>query len=157
MMLFVGFGWAKPVVVNPAAFRKPKLYMGLTALAGPVSNLLCGMLGGGLLLALNYTVPMWFYTTTFGGIVFDFLVYYISINASLAVFNFIPIPPLDGSKVLFIFLPDRLVNTINALQRYSFIILMVLLYSNALDSVLSVCTDFIIKLCIFFDPSFIVG
>ncbi len=157
MMLFVGFGWAKPVPVHSASFRKPKLYMGLTALAGPVSNLLCGMLGGGVLLLLNYTAPYWLYTTKAGSFVFDFLAYYITINASLAVFNFIPLPPLDGSKVLCIFLPDRIVNIIYSLERYSFIILMVLLYSNVLDGLLSLCTDFIIKLCLFYDPTFIVG
>lgn len=157
MMFVVGIGWAKPVPVNPGSFRKPKLYMGLTALAGPVSNLLCGMLGGGVLLLLNYATPFWLYTTNIGVFVFDFLAYYISINVTLAVFNLIPLPPLDGSKVLCIFLPARIANVVYSLERYSFIILMVLLYTNALDGIINFCSNFLIKLCLFFDPTFIVG
>lgn len=156
MMLFVGFGWAKPVPVNPYSFKKPKLYMGITALAGPVSNILCGMLGGGVLLILTYNAPEWLFTTKGGDFAFQFLKYYISINVSLAVFNFIPIPPLDGSKVLFIFLPNRIVEMFYRFQQYSFILLFVLIYSGALDGVMNFFTTYLLKLCLFFDPSFVV-
>ena len=133
MMLIVGFGWAKPVPVNPRNFKKPKLGMGLTALAGPVSNLLAAILGGliynGLLTLMlknggitfeehiNYTEVV--FHPEMLKYVLMFLQFFILINICLAVFNLIPVPPLDGSKILMMFLPNR---TIYKIQRYEHII-----------------------------------
>lgn len=149
-MLLFGFGWAKPVPIHPGNFKMPKLYMGITALAGPVSNILCGMLGGALtLLYVNLTSVEFFYSTA-GIFVWDFLTYYVSINVSLAVFNLIPIPPLDGSRVVSIFLPNKAVNFIYRIERYTFLLVIILSYTGVLSYIMNLFTPFLVRLCFFF-------
>ena len=105
MMAIVRFGWAKAVPIDMRRFRNPKVGMALTALAGPVSNVLLMILA--MLLRSVAFVP---YLTT-NHLVWQyavlFLEYIAVLSAGLAVFNLFPIPPLDGSKVLFAVLPDR--------------------------------------------------
>ncbi len=149
-MLFLGFGWAKAVPIYPGNFRKPKLYMGLTALAGPVSNILCGMVGGAFALLYFKTTTATFFYSAVGSFIWNFLLYYVSINVSLAVFNLIPIPPLDGSRVLSIFLPDRAVNFIYRYERYSFFIVILLSFTGILDYIMGIFTPFLMRLCFFF-------
>ena len=103
MMFFCGFGWAKPVPVDPRYFKKPKQGMAVTALAGPVSNLLLALL---LLLGTRLIYDFAPYTGVWNGI-FRFLFDTAILSIGLGVFNLVPIPPLDGSKVLAAFLPDR--------------------------------------------------
>lgn len=151
-MLVFGFGWAKPVPVNPSFFKKPKLYMAITALAGPVSNILCGMIGGGIMvLLLNFGIP--FLMTGVGNFVWQFLIYYVSINVTLAVFNLIPIPPLDGSKVLFAFLPNKAVEFCYRYEHYSFLLIYLLLLTGVFDIPMNVMSDLLLRLCFFFDPN----
>lgn len=132
MMALVRFGWAKPVPVNAGRFRHPKLGMALTALAGPASNVILAFLA--MLLRAVFLAVTPFEAM---GTVFHFLRSFLEnvaiISAGLAVFNLFPVPPLDGSKVLFAFLPDRWYLKLMRYERFGMILLMALLLSNVLD------------------------
>ncbi len=147
-MLLVGFGWAKPVPVNTYYFKKPKLYMALTALAGPVSNILCAMLGG-FIFFLICKINILFFFTKFGSYVLTFLSYYISINISLAIFNLMPIPLLDGSKVLFLFLPDKALEFFHYYGNYIFFGFIAILYAGVLDAPINFLTSVLTEFCTF--------
>ena len=114
MIFMAGFGYAKPVPVNPNNFKDPKKGMALTAAAGPASNLIMAV----LFLILARVIPGGSYDVVHQCL---FLASYI--NISLAVFNLFPFPPLDGSKIAAIVLPDHLYNKFISLGRYSILIL----------------------------------
>lgn len=133
-MLFFRFGWAKPVPVNPNYFKNPRLGMALTALAGPVSNLLLGFIGA-FFFVLSYkimgdaTVEGFWYHALDAWFTFNY--YFVWLNISLALFNLIPIPPLDGSKVLLSFLPDSVSQWVYKYQHYISLGFFVLLFLNS--------------------------
>ena len=136
-MLLLGFGWAKPVPVDMRYFKKPKQGMALTALAGPVSNFVLAVL------ALFCAKP--FFTLTGGAyrseLLFNFLITTAYLSVGLGLFNLIPISPLDGSKVLFAFLPDRAYETLMRYEKYGMVVLLVLVWLGVGDSVLSTAID----------------
>lgn len=139
MLFIVHFGWAKPVPVNMRQFRKPKLGMALTALAGPVGNLLLAVI-----LVPGYAAAAFWYQVSglFGAnYLAAFLGSTISLSVGLAVFNLFPIPPLDGSKVLFAVLPPKAYYTLMRYERFGMILLVVLLYTGILDTPLSFLRD----------------
>lgn len=130
-LLVFHFGWAKPVQVNPRYYKNPKAGMAVTALAGPIMNFLvafAGVLGMGIL----YRV-----TGGYGGKVtqyfFNLFQYIAIINIGLGSFNLIPIPPLDGSKVLGAVLPSRIYFKYMRYERYGSILLIVLLFVGVLS------------------------
>lgn len=119
LLLLTGFGWAKPVQWNPANVRTdPKVGSILVALAGPVSNLLLAFLTAMLLNLNPLSVPM----------VSSFLLNFLAINVTLFVFNLIPVPPLDGSHILFALLPGDSFRWRRQMQQYSMLILLVVIF-----------------------------
>ena len=134
MMFVAGFGWAKPVPVDPRYFRKPKQGMALTALAGPVSNFVLAVLAMLISEAIYIYAP---YSAAMD-VVFSFCLYPLApLSIGLGLFNLIPIPPLDGSKVLAAFLPDRQSITLMRYERYGIVVLLVLSFVGIGSSLIS--------------------
>ncbi|NLF34619.1 MAG: site-2 protease family protein [Clostridiales bacterium] len=136
MMLVAGFGWAKPVPVDTRYFRNPKAGMAITALAGPLSNLLLSYVA-----LLLRSVCYGLYVSRLSALAFllpaaEFLLLLAVLSLGLGVFNLIPFPPLDGSKVLGVFLPDRIYYRLLRYERYGIFVLMALLYFGVLDTAL---------------------
>ena len=128
-------GWAKPVPFNPGYFRDVKKGIMIVGLAGPASNLLLAAIVGTIIRIFP-----------FEGIIGLFLVYTCIINVVLAIFNLIPIPPLDGSRVAIGFLPSHLVPAYLRLERYGFLIIFGLLWLGVLDYILGPIAGLLLRL-----------
>ena len=120
MLIFFRFGWAKPVQVDMRYFKKPHRDFALTGLAGPVMNFLLALFFA-LLLKLGFALQIP------SGVFYDLLMCLIMVSVSLGIFNLLPIPPLDGSKVMGLVLPDRIYYRILPYERYGMIVLILLL------------------------------
>ena len=128
LMLFIfGFGWAKPVPVNFSNLRDRHKGMILVSSAGIITNILMAFA------ALFILQLFSFQTTSMLGVM---LYYFAQINIILAAFNLIPIPPLDGSKILMGFVSSKLQASLLRLERYGFIIVIVLLFTGILEPVI---------------------
>jgi len=131
MLMLFRFGWAKPVMVQPGNLRNPKIGMALIAAAGPGSNFLMAVLAQ---LAWYGTfrfangAPVW---------LFDFFSILAFYNGLLCVFNLIPIPPLDGSKIVSVFLPDSIYNRLPNLAPFTMIFFLILMFTGIFAQVIS--------------------
>lgn len=120
-LLLFDFGWANPVPINPNNFKNPRRDMALTALAGPISNILAAMLGS-FIINLLYKVGF------LNAWLSIFLTYYISINVGLAILNMLPLPGFDGFKVLQVFIPQKFLPRFYMHQHIIFIMIFLLLF-----------------------------
>ena len=137
-MIFFHFGWARPVPINSRYFKNQKRDIALTALAGPLTNLLLALFSVPfyLLLEREYVsaVLLGNQETFLTGLIlmsFYFFYYFHVVNLGLCLFNLIPIPPLDGSRILFTFLPPKYYFSIMRYERYFSLALLLVILGNA--------------------------
>ncbi len=156
-MVLFRVGWANPVPINTRNFKKPRRDMALSALAGPASNVLLAFLFGGLLRVSLWLTEMWFvddlnaiarawstgtsFTVSNGFIIMAIVVIMlylgITINFSYAIFNLIPVPPLDGSRIFYVFLPSKWYFGIMKYERIIALVMLALLWFGVLSIPLS--------------------
>ncbi|MBE6903465.1 MAG: site-2 protease family protein [Ruminococcaceae bacterium] len=131
--LVFGFGWAKAVPVGCMSFKNPKRDMMLTSIAGPASNLILALIA----------VPLWVISLKYIPIEYfsQFFHMFLYFNVVLAIFNMLPFPPLDGSRLLLYFFPNSVFQKVMFYERYSFIILIILMLTGIFDRVLGFLTD----------------
>ena len=150
-LVFFGFGWAKPVRVDPRYYKNPKWGMALVAIGGPLANFIIALISGCVLIIIENYAPY----SEFIMIVFNFFLYLMIINIGLGVFNLIPIPPLDGSKIVGAILPDTAYAQYMKYQKYGMIFIIGLLilfeildkmgYPSLLNEFLDIIIEFILN------------
>lgn len=129
MLIIAGFGWAKPVMVNPMNMRgNPHKSMAIVAIAGPLSNVVMASLAAILFRLGLVDVNSMFLGNASALTPANLLFQFLYINLALAFFNLIPVPPLDGSKILYAFLPEELVYRLRPLEQFGFMILFAVVF-----------------------------
>lgn len=153
MMVVFKFGWAKPVPVNMRNFRNPKRGMAICALAGPVSNVVICFV---FLFVFGFFYEPWYQNgTAFSGTAMQMIYTTAYLSLALAVFNIIPVPPLDGSKVLFSVMSDESYYKLMRYEKYGMLILLALVASDILGNPLQIATEFLFdKLFVFAEWGF---
>ena len=146
-MVLFHFGWARPVPIDTRYFKKPKRDMALTAAAGPMMNFILAFFG----VLVQRLLALWFYSspaqTQFAynlqSAALTLFGYFAVLNISLGVFNLIPVPPLDGSRIFLIFLPRKYYFCIMKYERYIQLGLMLLLWLGVLNRPLSAAVSWV--------------
>lgn len=144
MILLVGFGWAKPVPINPLNFNNYRSGLRWVSFAGPMSNLIFGFISLLLFRVLLNAGLITFGGTNFSYLIIDFFQQLILINVYLALFNLLPIPPLDGSKILMSFLSDTHLDIYRQLERYAPLILIGLIITGVLGAIIFPLARFVL-------------
>jgi Zn-dependent protease len=138
-MMFLRFGWAKPVPIDPRNFKNPKRGMAVTALAGPVSNMLLAII---MLFLLGMLMDLLIHTIV-GYYVLVMIKKVTELSVWLGIFNILPIPPMDGAKVFFAIASDRTYFRLMRYERYGLILILLLSVSGRLWAPMSVAFDFV--------------
>ena len=134
-LLFIGFGWGKPVIFNPLNLKNPKRDAALISLAGPMSNLVLAVI---LSLVSRLFIA--------GGMLWVFLYFLVLYNLMLGFFNLIPLGPLDGNKIVFGFLPNNLAVQWAEFQKYSMYILIIMIVLGLTGKILNPLVDISMKI-----------
>ena len=148
LMIITGFGWAKPVEVNPMYYKDRKKGMALVGIAGPIANFILAIVGTFLWLLPYFiaqiaggSLPSWFANG------FNYFMYLVIIrNLCFMVFNLIPIPPLDGSRIIGMFLRDKAYYSLLSFERYSMILIMLLSLTGMFDRIIGTGVNFFFNL-----------
>ncbi|KIR02031.1 membrane metalloprotease [Lachnospiraceae bacterium TWA4] len=139
-------GWAKPVQINPGYYKNPKLGTVLVSLAGPIMNFIIAfisMFGIGVILKIDPTFL--FAETGAGSITYKVLINLVGLNIGLGIFNLIPIPPLDGSKVLSAVLPEKYYFGYMKYEHYFMIVLLIAVYMGFLSAPINALNDLVFE------------
>lgn len=139
-MVLLRFGWAKPVPVDPRRFRHPRRDMALVAVAGPLINVLLSFVG----VFFYYLLALYFPTSAFADAMGSFFVVTAVLSAGFAVFNLIPLPPLDGSRILGMLLPPKWAYYLMRYERYVQLALVLLLITGVLSAPLAAARGFLL-------------
>jgi Zn-dependent protease len=139
-------GWGKPTPVNPLRWRQKDLANVMVSIAGILANLLIAIIAFTILKILLVTQLRWSIPDTFREPVFLFLDFLLTMNVSLAVFNLLPFPPLDGSKILETFLPESMQPALAMLEQYGYLILIVLMYLGVFGAIIRPVLQFVYSL-----------
>ncbi len=129
------FGSAKPVPVNYRAFKNPQQAIILVGSSGPLTNLLFA----GLVSLCMKCIPL-------GGLMHHLLINLIAINVVLGIFNLLPIPPLDGSRIIMGILPQKMAIAYSSMEQYSFVVLIILLWTGVLGNILWPAVEAVLRI-----------
>ncbi len=137
-MMIIGVGWAKPVPINPAFYKNPRRGMAITAVAGPLSNFLLAYVGMVFYKTLSYSAEITSASTAAALIgIATFFFYFCILNLNLTMFNLLPIPPLDGSRVFGLLLPKSMYFKVMGYGRFLMFGVLILVYLGLLQGPLS--------------------